>query len=260
MADEKVFSDGYVDAIVIRQSQLTDPSAPLITEVNTHGINVSLALAWDGTTWPNNTDSDDLDDRSVKDSGNAQSRGDAQFEATLNFFYPKDRANTTDTFGKVRAFMKDAASRIPVYVITRLIQTTPNTITPLAGGDLVSVFQMITDVNADDTEGDDSVKYAITLLPQGGVWPYTQAVEAVKTAITVTAPDGLPTTAGAKKALRAVLNGKRVTNQVTWTSSNPAAATVSSNGVVVGVAPGTANITASHPAGTTSAAQAVTIA
>lgn len=114
MVDEKVFSDGYVDAIIIRQNQLTDPSAPLITEVNTNGINVSLALAWDGTTWPNNTDSDDLDDRSVKDAGNAQSRGDAQFEAALNFFYPKDRTNTTDDFGKVRAFMKDAASRINV--------------------------------------------------------------------------------------------------------------------------------------------------
>ena len=61
MADERVFSDGYVDAIIIRQNQLTDPSAPLITEVNTNGINVSLALAWDGTTWPSNTDSDDLD-------------------------------------------------------------------------------------------------------------------------------------------------------------------------------------------------------
>ena len=259
MADEKVFSDGYVDAIIIRQNQLTDPSAPLITEVNTNGINVSLALAWDGTTWPNNTDSDDLDDRSVKDAGNAQSRGDAQFEAALNFFYPKDRTNTTDDFGKVRAFMRDAASRIPVYVITRLVQTTPNTITPLVAGDLVSVFRMVTDVNADDTEGDDSVKYSITLLPQGAVWPYTQAVAASKAAVTVTAPNGLPTAVGMKKALRATLNSKRMTNQVTWASSNPAVATVSPNGVVVGVAAGTANITATHPAGTASAAQAVTI-
>jgi len=260
MADEKVFSDGFVDAIVIRQNQLTDPSAPLITEVNTNGLNVSVALAWDGTTWPNNTDSDDLDDRSVKDAGNAQSRGDAQYEAVFNFFYPRDRADVSTEFGQVRQFMRDAANRIPVYVITRLVQTTQYQTTPLVAGDLVSVFKMVTDVNSDDTEGDDSNKYAITLLPQGGVWPYTQAVAASKGAITVTAPNGLPNAVGAKRALRATLNGKRMTNQVTWSSSNPAVASVSPNGVVTGVSAGSANIVAEHPAGTASTAQAVTIA
>ena len=75
----------------------------------------------------------------------------------------------------------------------------------------------------------------------------------------MTAPAGLPTAAGMKKALRATLNSKRVTNQVSWASSNTAVATVSANGVVTGVAAGTANITATHPAGTASTAQVVTI-
>lgn len=260
MADTKAFSDGRVDVIVIRQNQLTDPSAPAASEINTNGVNASLAIAWDGTTWPNNTDSTDTDDRSIKDVGNAVTRGDAQFEAVLSLFRPKDITNVTDDYGKAFAFFERAADRVPVYLITRVLQTNPNVIVPVVEGDLVSVFKMDTDTFTDDTEGDDSFKYAVNFNPQGGVYPYTQVVGASKNAITVTAPAGLPTAAGQKKALRAVLNGKRMTNQVEWKSSNPAVATVSNNGVVVGVSVGTANITATHPAGNVSTAQAVTIA
>lgn len=259
MADERVFSDGYVDVVVIRQNQLTDPTAPLITELNSNGINVSNAIAWDGSTWPNNTDSNDTDDRSIKDVGNATTRGYAQYEATLNLFFPKDLTDTASDYGKAYQFFKDTANRIPVYIVTRILQTAPNAIQPFVAGDIVSVFKMGTDAFVADTEGEDSYKYAINFLPQGGVWPYTQAVSSSKATIAVTAPGGLPTTVGSRKALRATLNSKRVTNQVDWVSSNPAVATVSPNGVVTGVSAGTANITATHAAGTVSVAQAVTI-
>ena len=259
MADARAFSDGYVDVVVIRQNQLTDPTAPLITELNTNGINVSNAIAWDGTTWPSNTDSNDTDDRSIKDVGNATTRGYAQYEATLNFFYPAVLSDAVSDYGKAYQFFKDTANRIPVYIVTRILQTAPNAIQPFVAGDTVSVFKLGTDAFVADTEGEDSYKYAINFLPQGGVWPYTQAVSSSKATITVSAPAGLPTSVGAKKALRATLNGKRMTNQVTWASSNLAVASVSQNGVVTGVASGTSNITATHPAGVVSAAQVVTI-
>lgn len=259
MADERVFSDGYVDVVVIRQNQLADPTAPLASELNSNGINVSNAIAWDGTTWPNNTDSNDTDDRSIKDVGNATTRGYAQYEATLNLFYPKDLTDSASDYGKAYQFFKDTATRIPVYIVTRILQTAPNSIQPFVEGDVVSVFKLGTDAFVADTEGEDSYKYAINFLPQGGVWPYTQVVDAVKETILVTAPAGLPTAVGQKRALRATLNSKRMTNQVEWHSSNLAVATVSPNGVVTAVGTGTANITATHPAGTVSAAQAVTV-
>lgn len=260
MADEKVFSDGYVDVWVIRQNQLTDPSAPLISELNSHAINLSNAIAWDGTTWPNNTDSNDTDDRSIKDAGNATTRGYAQYEATLNLFYPRVLTDTTSDYGKAYQFFKNATTRIPVYLVTRILQTTAGATQPFVAGDLVSVFKMTSDAFVTDTEGEDSYKYTINFMPQGGVWPYTQAIS-TKNAITVTIGSGqtAPTTTGKKVAYRAVLNGKRMTNEVTWASSNTAVATVSQNGVVTTLASGTTNITASHPAGTTSTAIAITI-
>lgn len=259
MADEKVFADGYVDAIIIRQNQLTDPSAPSATEINTYGINISNAIAWDGTTWPTNTDSNDTDDRSIKDAGNAKSRGYSQVEGAFNLFRPLDDTDTVTDYGKVFQFLKDAADRIPVYVITRILQTTKGEITPVAEGDIVSVFKMITDASADDTEGDDSVKYSTTLLPQGASWPYTQVVGASKNAIVATSPGGATLTVGQSKAMRATLNGKRMTNQVTWASSNPAVLTVSNNGVITGVSAGTASVTATHPAGTVSTGVSITV-
>ncbi|MFA5387652.1 MAG: Ig-like domain-containing protein [Candidatus Paceibacterota bacterium] len=258
MADEKCFSDGYVDVILIRQNQLTDPTAPSVTELNSNGINISNAIAWEGTTWPTNTDSNDTDDRSIKDVGNASSRGYAQYEAVLNLFYPKVLTDTTSDYGKAYQFFKDSSARVPVYIVTRILQTTANAVTAVVAGDVVSVFKLGTDAFVTDTEGEDSYKYAINFLPQGGVWPYTQAVT-TKAALTVTAPDGLPTAVGMSKALRAVYNSKRVTNQATWSSSNLAVATVSPNGVVTGVAAGTADITAIIPSSLVSVAQAVTI-
>lgn len=257
MADKKAFADGFVDVIVIRQNQLTDPTAPDATEVNTNGVNVSNALAWEGTTWPTNTESNDTDDRSVKDVGNATTRGYSQYEAVLNFFFPKLLTDTTSDYGLAYQFFKDSSERVPVYVITRILQTPANQITDVAEGDLVSVFKLGTDAFLTDTEGEDSYKYAINFLPQGGCWPYTQVVDGTKSAIAVTGTG--PTTVGMKRALRATLNSKRMTNQVTWASSNSAVATVSQNGVVVGVSAGTANITASHPAGLTSTPVAVTV-
>ena len=263
MADQKVFSDGNVDIWVIRQNQLTNPAAPSITELNTLGINVSKAVAWDGTTWPNNTDSNMVDDRSIKDAGNAQTRGYAQYEATLNFFYPENLQDTTSTFGRVYNFLKDVSTaRTPLYIVTRVLQTTTNQTDPLAVGDFVNVYKVNGDAFSVDTEGEDSYKYSVNFLPQGGVWVYTQAVTTPLTAITVTNPkgDAGTLTVGGHTALRATLNGKRVTNIVDWNSSDTTVATVSKNGVVTGVAAGTANITASHAAGTTSTATAVTVA
>lgn len=245
MADKKVTSNGNIQVWFVPAASLTNPAAPDPTEVNTFGTNVSRAVAWEGSTWPTSTGSNDTDDRSILDAGNSTSRGFPQFEATLNFFRPKDVKDTLSDYGK--AFHLFRTTRVPGYLITRVLQGTAGVESNLLAGQLVSVFKMLTTTFVDDTEGEDSYKYAVNFAPQGDLYVYTQAKGANPVILT---PLTAALAVGDVKPIRATLNGHRYTQAVTWTSSNPAVATVSRNGVVKAVSAGTANITASHPAST----------
>jgi hypothetical protein len=244
MADEKITSNGNVDVWAIPIVDLTIYEAPDVTEVNTDGTRLTPAISWDGTTWPGNTESNDVDDRSLEDRGNATTRGFAQFEGTLSLFRPKP-GDTSSEAAIAWALLK--TPRVDMYVITRVLQRTTGVATPLAAGDWVNVYRFTTDTVNDDTEGEDSYKFIVTLLPQGELAVQTQAKNA--TAVTLS-PLTLALGVGASKVVRATLGGHRATQVVTWSSSDQAVATVSQNGVVTGVSAGTSNITATHDAAT----------
>lgn len=244
MADEKISANGNVDIWVIPKADVADYRSPTATEINTHGTRVTPAVAWDGVTWPGNTESNDVDDRSLEDRGNATSRGFAQFEGTLAFFRPKPDDTSSDA---ALAWDLLKTPRIEVIVVTRVLQRTTGVATPAAAGDWINVYEFITDTVNDDTEGEDSVKFIVSLLPQGNLAVNTQVKNA--TAVSL-APLTLSLAAGAHGVVRATLGGHRATSVVEWTSSNEAVATVSANGVVTAVAAGTANITATHNAAT----------
>lgn len=243
--DQRVSANGVVDYWVIPVADLTNPEAPDVAELNAAAINLSNAIAWDGSTFPAASESNDVDDRSIKDRGNATSRGFAQFEAALNFFRPANVLETTTDYGIAFHFFRTL--RVPVYLISRILQTAEGEIEPFREGELISVYKFLTSSWADDTEGEDSYKYEVGFLPQGALWVYTMtgttnAIELNKTTLAVTV--------GASKTIRATLGDFPATQTVRWSSSNLDAASVSQNGVVTGAGAGSAVITASHPSGT----------
>lgn len=243
MADEKVTSNANTDIWVLLRDDVADYRSPTPTEINA-GVRVTPALAMDGTTWPGNTESNDVDDRSYDDRGNATSRGFAQFEGTLAFFRPVP-GDTSSVFAETWDLLK--TPRIPVIVVTRVLQRTTGEVTPAAAGDWISVYEFITDTVNDDTEGEDSVKFIVGLLPQGNLAVNTQVKNAGPV---VLAPTTAAVAVGAHATIQATLGGHRATQVVDWGSSDEAVATVSSNGVVTGVGAGSASITATHPAAT----------
>lgn len=244
MPDEKSSANGNVDIWVIPKDDVADYRSPTATEINTLGTRVTPALAWDGLTWPGNTDSNDIDDRSPEDRGNATSRGFAQFEGTLSFFRPKPDDTSSEA---AAAWDLLKTPRVPVIVVTRVLQRTTGVATPAAAGDWINVYEFITDTVNDDTEGEDSVKFIVGLLPQGNLAVNTQVKNATPVSL---APATLALAVGASEVVKATLGGHRATSVVDWSSSNEAVATVSSNGVVTAHSVGTANITATHPAAT----------
>lgn len=251
--DEKVTSNGNVEIWAIPAISVANINALTASEIEA-GLKLADAIAWSDITYPASTGSNDVDDRSLRDRGNATSRGFGQFEATLSFFRPLPN-DTTSEAAQAWAFFK--APRVPVVVVTRVLQAPEGVASPALAGQWYSAYEFITDTVNDQTEGESSVKYVVSYLPQGAFSIYSMVKIAGvpvlnKTTMALSVDDVEP--------VRATLDGKRATQVVTWHSSNPAVATVSPNGVVKALSVGQTDITATHPAATgPSLACAVTV-
>ena len=121
MSDRKIQSNGNLDYWWIPLNGLANPEAPTETEIAA-GLRLTPATAWDGTTFPNATDSNDVDDRSLEDAGNAVERGYEQMEATATFFYPRPE-NLGDPNDPLKiAFDAFRTPRVTGFLVTRVLQ------------------------------------------------------------------------------------------------------------------------------------------
>lgn len=258
MADRKIQSNGNIDYWWIPLNGIANPEAPTEAEIAA-GLRLTPATAWDGTTFPNATDSNDVDDRSLEDAGNAVERGYEQMEATSTFFYPRPE-NMNDPNDPLKvAFDAFRTPRVTGYLVTRVLQraTAPG-VTPATKGDIVSVYRVITDTFTVDTEGEDSYKYTVEFLAQGTIHIHT--IVAGTPPLSVLVEGDTPTAVGELGLLKATINGVNWTQGVEWTTSNAAVATVSPNGVVKAVGTGEAEIVAKHAGCTDSTPIPVTVA
>jgi hypothetical protein len=139
---------------------VTEPSAAIIAG----GVNLTNAIAWDSYDL-GTQDSNKIDDRGIVDEGQVQTRGFAQFTGSLMFFRDADPEADSD-YNDVYETFKAATdgSRPEGYLVTRVGVAAG---TAHASGQIVSVFKFIADAFADNTEGEDSVKYMVNFMPQG---------------------------------------------------------------------------------------------
>lgn len=251
----KITSNEYVKVAWVLDANMPDGTeqAPSVTTLNAPTtLQLSPAIAWQDFAL-GATDSDDVEDRGITDPGNAVTRGFSNFEATLAFFRDADPNDLTSDY--VKAWEAFKVPRTYGYLVIRVAEQ--HWSAPWAAGDRVSVFRFVADIIVDDTEGDDSVKFTVNFLPQGQMFTYTQVAAAPKAALT--APATLALAAGEAEALAVTLSGVDVRATSTYVSSNTTKATVSRNGVVKGIAAGTATITATHPGGLAVATTTVTV-
>lgn len=252
MVDQKVASNGNVSVWWVPAAGVADYRSPTAAEINA-GVDLTAAIAWDSYEIAA-SESNDVEDRSLIDKGNAVTRGFQQFAAAFNIFRDVDQSDTTSPYNI--AFETFRTPRQYGYLITRVLQKETGTSPPAAAGEWISVFRFVSDAVGDDTEGEDSYKMTLTFMPQGEVAVYTMVATAE--AVTV-APAALPLAVGAKGLVTAELADKNITQGATWRSSDTTVATVSANGVVTAIAAGTANITADHNAATGPGTSAVTV-
>ena len=231
-------------------TSIANPAAPTAAEINA-GLNLSEAIAWNNFEL-GSSGSDDVDDRAITDVGNAISRGFPDFSATLDFFREANAADSASIYQQAFELFKE--SGILGYLVVRYGQAAPDTVA--VAGQIVSDYYFVTDYVADDTEGDDSVKFEVSFLPQGTLNEHV----VIKTATPVVAtPATVTLAAGALASITALVGGKNMSAAVDYSSSDTTKATVSSTGLIKAIATGSATITVSSAGATGTDTVVVTI-
>lgn len=250
MADVKVPASGNIRVWWALPNAFANWEAPTAAEINAC-LDISNSISWNDFGFGIQA-SNTIDDPAITAIGKVSDRGAAQFGGTISFYYPRD----FDDAGSEYSLTYDAldAPRESGFIVWRIDGEEQGT--SAAAGDLVSVAKVITDGYAESITGEEAFRYTVTFLSQGDL-----AVRTVVGSNTpVVTPSTLSTNAGDIDVLVATVGGRTYTNGVTWTSSDPTVATVSSAGVVTSVASGSATITATYEATTNADTCAVTVA
>lgn len=211
---------------------------PTAAEINAC-LDISDSISWNDFDFGLQA-SNTIDDPAITAIGKVSDRGAAQFGGGMSFYYP----GAFDDAGNEYSLTYDAldAPRTAGYVVIRIDGEEQST--SAATGDLVHVFKVLTDGYAESIVGEEAFRYTVTFLPQGDLAVRT----VVGSGTVVVTPATLTLAAGASAPLATTVGGRNYTNGVTYTSSDPAAATVSTGGVVTAITTATVTITATYEA------------
>ena len=242
--DKKATANGNVNVWVIPRDAVEDLHNIKASEINADGLNISDAISWGDTTLPTISGSDDIDDRSIMDKGNATGRGAANYEASLSLFFPGDMDDQNSLFRKTWDIFKQ--TRVPLILVVRILQGETGVASEAEEGQIYNAFYMLNSTYRNSTEGDNSVKYTVGFMSQGslqvnGVFGGAANIEAtvVESPATLAVDEHGP--------IRVDVGGVRLGRAFTWRSTNTSVATVSPSGVVTGVGTGSADIRGTYP-------------
>lgn len=235
-------------------SSVANLQTPSLAEINAM-LMISDAIRFNGFDFGSKASSR-VDDRSLSDDGGATIRGFAQFGGGLPLFYPK-KADSSSILRQVFNLVK--AARTPLIIVERV--GFKSTSAPIAAGDNVNVYRVLTDGFDPDTSGDGGYAYLLQLLPQGDVYPWTIVPAASPATLTVIGGATLAlTVAGGVVGLRgAAYQGSNVTPRCSWSSSAPNIATVDNRGIIKPIAAGSTNILPTFPGAAAATPVAVTV-
>lgn len=142
-------------------------AAPSAADINASGsINLTEGIAFDGFEL-GNSDSNRIEDRSLVDTTQVESRGFAQFSGNLTMFRGITSETTGIYYDAYEAFKASTDGTRPNGMLVMRCNVPAET--AMASGQKVSAFKFIADAFMDDTEGEDSVKFMVNFAPQGKV-------------------------------------------------------------------------------------------
>lgn len=248
MPNEKILSNKNIGWFVGPETSIPSWVAPTLAQLSAL-LNVSAGVRIAGTDFGIQA-SEQTDDRSFADEAGAQSLGYPNFGGNISTFVPTND-DTTSAERIAHNAVKKPRTRLAVAQRFGIAQGLA-----LAAGQEINLFRVITDAENPERR---QTGYSITteLVAQDDVLVNYIIPPAAPVAVSLTGTSG--GVVGGAGLLGALYQGQAVTAGVTYTSSNAAVAEVLPNGVVLFQSAGTANITATYPGATASAAKAITV-
>jgi hypothetical protein len=257
MADTRLPASGNIRIYFAPLNSITNYLAPTVAQLNAAGVvDVTDAISWNDYNHLLQA-SNTIDDPALSAIGKASDLGALQFGGQLSFYYPKSFADVTNRFKTVYDLLY--APRTQGWLIVRVDgKHSADTVTSgrqdFAAGDVVQLYKIITDGFNESVTGEDAFRYTINFQPQGYAAPRVIAVGGSAPVVTIIDNSAAITTLsktiiGGKFKLDAKVDTRYMTHNVTWTSADPAKATVSQSGVVTPIAAGSVAITATYYGG-----------
>jgi hypothetical protein len=241
MTDVKVPASGNIRVWWALPNAFANWEAPTATEINEGCLDVSNSTSWNDLDFGLQA-SNTIDDPAITALGIVTDRGAAQFGGSMSFYYPRDFDDASNEYSLVYDALDQP--RTTGYLVMRIDGEESSN--QAAEGDLVHVFKVMTDGYAESITGEEAFRYTVTFLSQGDLAVRTVVKGGSAPAVVVDST--LAIDAGESVRIDATVGGRLYTNGVKWTSSDVTKATVSSAGVVTGIAAGSATITATYEA------------
>lgn len=256
MTDTKLASSGNIRVWFGNSSSLANPKSPTAAEINAM-LDISDSISWndfDFGTQASNTS----DDPPITAKSAVSDRGAAQYGGSLSFYYPRDESDATNEYKvtydalRVPGTLGYIVMRVDGKELTTTTGTASNPGTQAAANDLVNVYKVESAGWTDSITGEEAFRYTISFVSKGSIATNTVVKSGAAPSVAIL-PLTLAVTTGQTGIVNATVNTRKYTRGVRWSSSDPAVATVSQNGVVTGVSGGTADITCTYEATGTAA-------
>ena len=223
------------------EGSIADFDAPTAAEINAMKM-VSPSISWNDFDFGLQA-SETTNDPSLADLANYEDFGASNYGGSMSFYYPKEYTDTSNPHALVYEMTKTPWTKLEAVI---RIDGDVKTSVAAADGDLVSVYSVMTDAEANAITGADAYRRTVGLLQQD---QFAYRVPVGPQTVTVTAPKA--PAVGEPVKLVVKIGGRVMNGACSFRSSDNSVATVSTTGVVTKLKAGTATITVKSPAGTT---------
>jgi len=239
--DKRVLANQLVTVLIGPDTAIADYEKPTLAELQSL-TNVSGAINWDSFDY-NVQASDTADDRTLTDAAGAKSRQSSNFGGNIEFVTPKPD-DVSSIYRTAYSILKGDRPKLAV-----VIRVNKSNSAPIAAGDVVNAYRTLADAHSlvRASQNKPSYGYKVNFTPQDDIGVNRIVPAATATAVTLTPSSTLALTVGAVKFLKAAYQGVNITVGAQYVSDDETKVVVTEHGAVIGIAAGTANVTATYP-------------